>query len=243
MRTLVFILLSVLAVNLYCQNISRQVYGTAGQSVIIGGTDYSYTIGEPVVTTITAGSITLTQGFQQPERFAIDSIIFEKQDASCKDASDGLIRIIGLPSCQPLLGRFFWEDGDTSRIKTNLPAGTYVANFICLSSPLDTIRVSITIGSESEEPCLLKFYSGFTPNKDGINDYWHIDNIEVFTPNTIQIYNRWGDMIWQGESYDNNEVRWDGNEFRNGLPVPDGTYFYVAKVKEQLYKGWVELTR
>lgn len=226
-------------------SIERQVFGTAGKAETIGSIDISYTIGECVVTTETTGSNILTQGFQQPEKFTSpDSIVYEKQNATCKDSKDGLIRIISVPNCTlSVLQNFFWSDGDTSRIRTNLPAGTYIANFVCLSAPLDTIRDTITIGLESEDPCVLKFYSGFTPNKDGGNDYWHIENIELFQPNSISVFNRWGDLVWTGENYDNNTVKWVGREYRKDIPLPDGTYFYVAKVQDIIYKGWVELTR
>ncbi len=245
MRKLFFIFLFSISVVSAQTIIERQVYGSAGKSEILNGTDYSYTIGEVVVTTETIGSTILTQGFQQPERITSpDSIVYELQNASCKDAKDGLIRIVSLPNCTlSALQVFFWNDGDTSRIKTNLAPGEYIANFICLTNPLDTIRDTIYVGLESEEPCLLKFYSGFTPNKDGSNDYWHIENIEVFMPNNVNIFNRWGDLVFTGENYDNVNVKWDGKDNKKNLQLPDGTYFYVATVQDIVYKGWVELTR
>lgn len=96
------------------------------------------------------------------------------------------------------------------------------------------------------------FYKGFTPNGDGKNDYWHIDSIGAYS-NTVEIYNRWGNKVWGGENYDNVTVFWDGNG-ADGKPLPDGTYFYFVRVRDdgkgtgrfspiKGHKGWVELTR
>ena len=101
---------------------------------------------------------------------------------------------------------------------------------------------SAFVGLDSDEPCELKFYTGITPNGDGINDIWIIDNIEQFPVNYIQIFNRWGQQVWDGNVYDNTEVVWKGNN-SSGDEMADGTYFYVALVRGKTYKGWVELTR
>ena len=60
--------------------------------------------------------------------------------------------------------------------------------------------------------------------------------------NEVEIYNRWGNMVWKGTNYDNNEVVWFGQN-NNGVQLSDGTYFYVANIRDRIYKGWVELTK
>ena len=69
-----------------------------------------------------------------------------------------------------------------------------------------------------------------------------IDNIELFPENTVQIFNRWGQEVWFGEGYDNDEVIWSGLD-KNGVEMADATYFYVAVIGGQTYKGFIELTR
>ena len=88
----------------------------------------------------------------------------------------------------------------------------------------------------------LTFYSGITPNGDGNNDVWEIDNIEFYPENTVQIFNRWGNEIWFGSGYDNNEVVWIGLD-KSGVQLTDGTYFYVVTISGNTTKGWIELTR
>ena len=60
----------------------------------------------------------------------------------------------------------------------------------------------------------------FSPDGDGINDFFNVVG-QGLTNYTIEIYNRWGQMVFK--SYDMN-VKWDGN-FRN-KKAPAGTYVY-----------------
>jgi large repetitive protein len=74
---------------------------------------------------------------------------------------------------------------------------------------------------------------GFSPNGDGINDYFVIRNTggqKVI----VEIYNRWMTLVYKNDDYKND---WDGTT-NNGLRVgstsqglPDGTYFYVVKLE------------
>lgn len=76
-------------------------------------------------------------------------------------------------------------------------------------------------------------YSGFSPNDDGINDYWHIENIGDYKNNIVIVYNRWGIKVFEQEGYDNDDSskRWDGKT-SNGKGLPIGTYYYVVDVRE-----------
>ncbi len=77
----------------------------------------------------------------------------------------------------------------------------------------------------------LKIYNGVSANADGLNDYFFIDCIDYFPSNNVQIFNRDGTKVWESDSYDNNEVRFDGysNVGRGGLQLPAGTYFYIIE--------------
>ncbi len=99
-----------------------------------------------------------------------------------------------------------------------------------------TVSVMITI-----EQIALKFYNGITPNGDGNNDVWWIDGIEGYPDNEVLIFNRWGDKIIELRNYDNTNVFWDGKN-RQGKMVPDGTYYYLVKIRnEKTHKGWINL--
>ncbi|WP_293297281.1 gliding motility-associated C-terminal domain-containing protein [Allomuricauda sp.] len=79
------------------------------------------------------------------------------------------------------------------------------------------------------EPGCLVVYNEFSPNGDGVNDYFKIDCIAQYPNNSLQVYNRWGNIVFQTRSYKND---WDGTT--NGRAVvqpedqlPVGTYYYV----------------
>ncbi|NDV17226.1 DUF11 domain-containing protein [Muricauda sp. TY007] len=79
------------------------------------------------------------------------------------------------------------------------------------------------------EPSCLVVYNEFSPNGDGVNDYFKIDCISRYPDNTLQVYNRWGNIVFEKRSYNND---WDGTP--NGRAVvqkedqlPVGTYYYV----------------
>ncbi|MBW8051516.1 MAG: hypothetical protein FVQ77_14490 [Cytophagales bacterium] len=76
-----------------------------------------------------------------------------------------------------------------------------------------------------------------------------IKGIESCPLNTVTIFNRWRDLIWEDENYDNDmgdyKVIWDGMN-RNGNSLPDVTYFYVIDCDtERLCSvtGWVQIMR
>jgi gliding motility-associated-like protein len=67
---------------------------------------------------------------------------------------------------------------------------------------------------------------GFSPNGDGINDFFYIADITSFPDNDLVIFNRWGSLVYSKSPYDNS-FNGIGN---NGYDLPDGTYFYILKL-------------
>ena len=78
----------------------------------------------------------------------------------------------------------------------------------CMDSVMRTVRVIV---DEIKIPNII------TPNGDGVNDYFVIENIERVETSTLRIYNRWGKLIFQASPYTNN---WNGNG------AADGVYYY-----------------
>ena len=68
----------------------------------------------------------------------------------------------------------------------------------------------------------------FTPNGDGVNDTWKIKSIEAFKNNSIEIFNRTGQVVYSNISYSNS---WNGTS-TDGRDLPAGTYFYVIKLND-----------
>jgi gliding motility-associated-like protein len=86
------------------------------------------------------------------------------------------------------------------------------------------------------------FPNGFTPNGDGVNDDWQIDYIDQFPESVVEVYNRWGEMLFRSVGY---TERWDGTY--NGGDLPVGTYYYIIELNDPLfpdtYSGPVTIMR
>ncbi len=67
-------------------------------------------------------------------------------------------------------------------------------------------------------------YNVFSPNGDGINDFFDIKNADRFPEILVEVYSRWGDMLFQSKGYDDSK-RWDGTT--RGKNAPLGTYYFV----------------
>ncbi|RBL88352.1 MBG domain-containing protein [Chitinophaga flava] len=63
-----------------------------------------------------------------------------------------------------------------------------------------------------------------TPNGDGINDYWIVKNIDLYPDNEVQIFDRFGKIIYEKKHYDNS---WNAKV--NGKPLAVDTYYYVIR--------------
>lgn len=80
----------------------------------------------------------------------------------------------------------------------------------------------------------------FSPNGDGINDTWYIENIKYYPENEVTVYNIYGNEVYTAKPYQND---WQGTY--NGNPLPDGTYFYVIKIDNAspVLKGSLDILR
>lgn len=100
---------------------------------------------------------------------------------------------------------------------------------ICLMSDADTVDIVV-------EPCEITIPNIFTPNGDGLNDYFFIINLDVHPNSGVTIFNRWGQVMYNNGNYLND---WDGGE------VSDGVYFYIVKLTDGTipadYHGTVQI--
>ncbi|MEY5068797.1 MAG: hypothetical protein RLZ47_659, partial [Bacteroidota bacterium] len=79
-----------------------------------------------------------------------------------------------------------------------------------------------------------------TPNGDGINDYWVVDNLDSYPDNEVQIFDKAGRILYQVKNYQNN---WDGTINSNLLA--EGTYYYVINFGsgKKIKKGYITIIR
>jgi gliding motility-associated-like protein len=120
--------------------------------------------------------------------------------------------------------------------------GTYqitaIVDFDCFS---ETVTQTITLVdcSDTLSPNLpFEFPNVITPNGDGINDIFEIENLPENTE--VIILNRWGNIVFSATNYQNN---WDGKD-SSGKELFDGVYTYKFKTQNgKIGHGFVHLVR
>ncbi len=115
------------------------------------------------------------------------------------------------------------------------------------SDPCDFVAASITL--TVTKPCGPNFPKGFSPNNDNVNDYYVIQGVEQYPNNKFQVFNRWGNAVFEMSDYDNS---WNGTTNSNGVAVgseelPSAVYFYTFEYtkdnKKEVKTGYIYLKR
>ncbi len=109
-----------------------------------------------------------------------------------------------------------WDNGTASVFNwvPGMESGTYTI------TATDECEKSVSAIVNVESGCQIVIPNVFSPNSDGENDRFVIDGI-LGTSNTVRIYNRWGQIVYEANNYRN---QWDGDD------VSDGTYYYEVQV-------------
>jgi gliding motility-associated-like protein len=70
----------------------------------------------------------------------------------------------------------------------------------------------------------------FSPNGDGVNDYFYPRGSNVFNIQSLSVFNRWGQLVFQRRNFPANaeNMGWDGTF--NGHPAAADAYVYIAEV-------------
>lgn len=85
----------------------------------------------------------------------------------------------------------------------------------------------------------------FTPNGDGVNDYFKFVYQEGIAEINLVVLNRWGDVVFESDKIN---FKWNGSKRNSDTDCVDGTYFYKILIKNMLGKevkeyGYVHLVR
>lgn len=89
----------------------------------------------------------------------------------------------------------------------------------------------------------LDISEALTPNGDGINDTWEINNIQKHPNNSVAVYNRSGALVFFARSYQNT---WDGHHNDRSKSLPSGSYYYQIDLDGNgsiEKKGWLYINR
>ena len=180
-------------------------------------------IGSQVVFTITASN----QGSVEATNIGIEEILPSGYSLITAQATDGLYDEIS----------GFWEIPQLGSLGTAslqltvevLDVNDYLNTAsLAFVDQLDTNTANDSAQAEVSPSCLT-VYNEFSPNGDGVNEFFKIDCISRYPNNVLQVYNRWGNIVYEKRSYNND---WDGTStgratVQQGDLLPVGTYYYV----------------
>jgi gliding motility-associated-like protein len=131
--------------------------------------------------------------------------------------------------------QIIWSTGENTVSIMVDKTGKYWAKVSNSSGCTDSSDISVRF----KEPVDFQAMTIFTPNGDGFNDFWKVDNMDKYQPCKVSIYNRWGDLMYSSEDYKND---WDGKY--NGKVLPEGTYYFILESREgKIYKGAVNILK
>lgn len=135
-----------------------------------------------------------------------------------------------------------WQNGINAWDRTSF---TNIASFgaVSLGSPDMVSNVALNSDFNHDLFALSKVMGVrvpqfISPNGDGLNDVLIIENIEFFPNNKLEIFNRYGSLVYSKDSYNNT---WGGLLKNQNLPafnykdgsLPSGTYFYVLDLGDE----------
>ncbi len=138
-----------------------------------------------------------------------------------------------------------WEQLGNSSFSGNLQAGSVMSETF-VPDDYEILTLGGTDGL-LEPFTVLELDNYFlTPNGDGVNDFLLIDGIENAPNNTLNIYNRYGVLVYSKLNYSN---EFNGKSNRNGVIKKDaslssGVYFYILTVSDtrEKFQGYMYIS-
>ena len=170
------------------------------------------------------------------EPSALQISFLGSQISECGEAS-GWINVNGSGGLGTL--QYNWDNGQTTAYLDGIDAGSYILTLTddnqC--SLTDTFSIECLPLIEVVAPQFL------SPNGDGQNDTWILQNIAQYPELEVKIFNRWGTLVYEAQPYLNDWNGWSIKGSPEG-PLPAATYFYYIdtnKKSQDPIKGYIEI--
>ncbi|NOT37574.1 MAG: T9SS type B sorting domain-containing protein [Saprospiraceae bacterium] len=160
--------------------------------------------------------------------------------ASTNISSDGSFEAVVTGGARPYT--YLWCSNETTVIATQLNSGNCSLMVTDANGCTATETFTVCSGSNPNGLCF-KGNLAISPNGDGYNDNFEIMCVRDYQ-NTLNIYNRWGHLVYSAVDYIN---QFNGVD-SDGIALNEGTYMYVLTIKEAgkndtNYKGTVTIVR
>ncbi|MBI5539353.1 MAG: gliding motility-associated C-terminal domain-containing protein [Bacteroidia bacterium] len=129
----------------------------------------------------------------------------------------------------------FVYSNDAHTVASAISTGENIFKWTVSNGPCGPLsdEVKITVTNS-------KIPEGFSPNGDGVNDYFEVTGIENYPGSELVVFNRWGTEVFRMRPYDN---KWDGKT-SGGIILPEDTYFYILKYdNSETKKGYIIIKR
>jgi len=172
--------------------------------------------------------------YQITEPFEGLKLLASITDVTCKDQHDGAIDLTVENGTAPYI--YTWSNNESTEDIEAIDGGTYTITVtdVYNCSITDSFEVKIT------NIACIHIYNVFSPNSDGVNDTWDIDNIDLYPEVEINIFNQWGNKVFESTGY---SEPWDGTLDGNALPA--ATYYYTLDLKngDTPYSGSITILK
>ncbi len=177
---------------------------------------------------------------EPPALFVMDIMV---EDVFCKEDSLGSIYYSITGGVPPY--EYLWNNGHTTRTLNNMPGGIYEVTITDANNCVHTHEFEI--GYQYED-CEIRVPEGISMNQSGFNDIWIINGLQRYPNNKVQVFNRWGTLVYEASPYQND---WDGTPNKGRIltesdgKLPAGTYYWIIRLDPNLepLSGFIYLGR
>ena len=170
--------------------------------------------------------------------YTIPQFSLASTSATCDDYKDGTATATITSATQPVA--LLWSNGATVTNLTQLNTGIY---YLTITDGTSCITIdSVIVGSLDQFNCL-EIPTLFSPNGDGKNDKFEIKHIDIYPDAKVEIYNRWGNLIFKSDNYANPSNWWDGTW--KGKEISMGSYVFILTLSPNMdpIQGIVSIVR
>jgi gliding motility-associated-like protein len=224
------------------QSVAVMGTGSTGGDGTLTNYTWNYGDGSPTVTGATPAAHTYTV----PKTY--DVTLTVENNFGCKDDSVRKFTVYPYPTVEAGDTHYVLEGGSTilqpvvtgtglQYLWSASTSSTYLNSTTAAnpeSRPLTDVTYTVLVtadgGCTASDNVLVKILkfpeipNTFTPNNDGIHDFWDIQYLYTYPNNRVQVFTKGGQLVFESKGY---TKPWDGN--LKGKPLPIDTYYYIIE--------------